>query len=92
MMIPRFRGKAIEVEGGWIWEALVSPVNSNEGDIYTAKNPYKNREDAIKGLNDFVQEAIKIFSEEVPELNINPANYYDMKTSETKAWDKSDEH
>ena len=43
MMIPRFRGKAIEVEGGWIWEALVSPVNSNEGDIYTAKNPYKNR-------------------------------------------------
>ena len=51
----------------------------------------KTGEDAIKGLNDFVQEAIKIFSEEVPELNINPANYYDMKTSETKAWDKSDE-
>ncbi len=91
-MMPRFRGTAIEVEGGWSWEVLISPVNSNEGDIYTTKEIYKNRSDAIKGINEFVKVAMEVLSEQNPELNINPNNYYDMKINETKAWDKSDEH
>lgn len=89
--MPRFSGRAIRAEDGWYWEMIVSVLGEGGyGNIYTTKKRFKNKEECIEDLKAAIQygcdEAQKAFG-------MDPSGeYIDMKTNETRRWDKSNEH
>ncbi len=91
-MIPRFRGRAFEVAGGWSFEVHVSLIGEETGDLFSCNKTYPTKESAIEGIQEFIKTSIKILSDEFPDLNINPNKYFDMKTDTKRTWDKTDEH
>ena len=92
-MRPRFRGKIQEDASGYYWICLISvDIQSPEGEQYSTNTRFKSRDEAVDDLKDFIKKCITIFSEEFPELNINPETYYDLKNDATRPWDKSDEN
>lgn len=92
MIIPRFRGKTFEKDGKWSFEILVTVLGSEEGHHFISDKKYDNKEQAIIAVNNCIKGMIEEISNEMPELNINPNEYIDMKTDEKRRWDKSNEH
>lgn len=92
MIIPRFRGRAFEIEGGWSWEMLLTAIGHDQGHHFKCQKVFKTKDEAIKSLKDHVKDSVKLLSEEMPELNISAATYVDMQTDEIRRWDKLDEH
>ena len=90
--IPRFQGSAIEKDGGWSFEFIVSMLGDEEGQLFSSSKIFKTREEAIKNLNLAIQDAIKTLAKELPHLGINSNEYVDMKTNATRQWSKKDEH
>lgn len=89
--IPRFQGRAIEKDGGWTFEFIVSMLGDDEhGEMFGCKIIYPTRDEAIEALKAAIQSAIKRLSENMPE--VNPETYIDMKTNATRRWDKKDEN
>ncbi len=88
-LFPRFRGIAIEVDGQWTWEMLISLVGQgDEGSVFTTKDRFKTKAEAIAALKEAIQFAIKALP---PELKCSHDLFIDMKTNETRRWDKKDE-
>lgn len=90
--IPRFQGRAIEIDGGWTFELHVSMLGEEEGILYQGNKIYPRKDDAIEGIKIAIHNAIKSLAQDHPELNFNPDNYIDMKTNSTRRWDKKDEN
>jgi len=90
--MPRFRGKTLEVEGGWQWEMLISLLGEPDGHHFICNTIFKTKDEAIINMKKYIQEIIEYLSKEAPELNINATTFIDMKTDTTRHWDKSDEH
>jgi len=86
--LPRFRGIALEVEGGWSWEACVTFLGDNENILsFKSSNIFSTKEEAIKDM----KEAIRIGCDAIQEKFMGEVtgNYIDMKTNETLNWNKS---
>lgn len=91
-MIPRFQGKAYEVEGGWQYDLYVSIMGEGEPFVtVTSKYIFKTREEALAdmriGIKDICQELAKLYSDMISHME-----FVDMQTNETRKWDKTDEH
>jgi hypothetical protein len=87
-LLPRFRGKAFEVNGGWTWEVWVTLIGNNEdGFMMYAQNLFSTKELAI----DDMKIAIKLGCDTIQEKIMGHSNgeYIDMKSNETLKWDKS---
>ena len=90
--IPRIQGRAIEKDGGWSFEFLVSFLGSNEGYVFWSPSVYSTKEEAVLHLKKACQDVIKCFADCYPDLDIDAASYIDVKTNEKRRWDKKDEN
>jgi|GEM_PF-2217916 len=90
-IMPRFRGKAFEVNGLWGYELVVSVEGDNEEpDIYIFEPKFKTRQEAINHLQAEIKDIAKYLAKEMcTEL---PASYLDLRNDMLRRWDKSDEH
>lgn len=87
MMIPRIRGSAIKVGKKWSWEMFVGMMGSDEADLYTTKELYKTRKEAVSALRvacRTVCEAIETKVDGKPS-----GKFIDMKTNATRNWDEN---
>lgn len=91
MPIPRFQGRTFEKDGGWVFEFHVSMLGDDNGDLYSCTIVYPTKKEAIFNLKIAIADAIKILSEEFPDMGINAETYIDMKTNSTRRWDCKDE-
>lgn len=89
---PRFQGWAIEKDGGWTFELLVSIFGEEEGQLFVGDIIYSTRDEAIKYLKIAIQDAIKDLAECMPELGINKDMYIDIKTNSTRHWNNKSDH
>jgi len=86
--LPRFRGNAIEHEGGWVYEIYVSFLGSGDGaESFRSHDTFKTREIAIEKLLAEVQFMIEGLAKKMPEIDAK--EYIDMKTNERMRWDKT---
>lgn len=92
MILPRFQGNAIKKDNGWGFEIFVSLLGEEEGQLFYSSDTYQTREEALKYLKLAIQDLINKISEEMPDLNINPNEYIDIKTNIKRKWNKKDEH
>lgn len=89
--IPRFQGNAIEKNGGWTFEFIISMLGEEKGILYGCHNIYATKYEAIKHLKIAIQDIIKHLSENLPYLGISEDYYIDIKTNATRRWDKKDQ-
>jgi len=88
--IPRFRGNAIEVEGGFIYEIYVSILGG--GDIceaFRSHDTYPDKQTAIDAMKKEVQFMIQSLAKGNPEFGICTENYIDMNSNEILKWNRS---
>lgn len=90
-MIPRIRGNAIQKENGkWTFMILVGMLGSDECDEYNFKFDFETKEEALTEL----RKASQMLCEAVEKKVDGKASgkYIDMKTNQTRRWDKGDEN
>lgn len=88
VLMPRFRGNAIEIENGWSWEVWVTIFgNNDDGIMMHANNTFSTKALAIEDM----KIAIKLACDDLQKKFMGEANgeYIDMKTNETLKWDTS---
>ena len=86
MILPRISGSAVETDGGWKWEAIVSELGSDYGKGYSTKEVFKTKQEAINDLRNFAKficdEFIKAVGGE------NNGKYFDLNSKESRKWDE----
>lgn len=90
--IPRFRGNAIEKDGRWEWEMIMSFIGDGDNGVWIcSKKSYIIKEKAIKAMMDAIREITDKITEEIGD-GVKIKEYIDMKTNDIRSFDKSDEH
>lgn len=91
---PRFRGSAIKVETGYIYEIYFSLWGDGDerAEVFMSKNTYPTREICLEELKKEINFMIKSIAKAHPELGIDVHNYHDLKTQEVRKWDKNKNH
>jgi len=92
ILMPRFRGSAIQQDDGWSWEMLVTFMgDGDEGNVFGSKKTFKTKKEAIIDLKKAIQDAIKVVKVSIGDA-ISDENYIDMNTNKIRRWDKKDEN
>jgi hypothetical protein len=90
-MMPRLRGNAIEVEGGWGWQFCVTFMgDGDEGLTIESKEVFKTKDVAIADMKRAIKEACDAIQESAQ--GHATGEYIDMKTNKLRKWDGSSEH
>ncbi len=90
--IPRFRGNAIEKNGKWGWEMLMSFMgDGDEGIVFHSTKDYLSKEESIKNMMKVVREVTDMMLNEMGSKE-KIEEFIDMNTNEKKRFDRKDEH
>jgi hypothetical protein len=86
--IPRFQGKAFQVNNGCSWEILVVELGNNEKNFtITTEEIFTTKKSAIKNMTAVIKLCCDTFQKK--SMGEVTGKYIDMKTKETLNWDKS---
>ncbi len=88
MLLPRFQGNAIEVEGGWGWVMWITILGDNSDPLsLESNNVFATKELAIEDMKIAVKNGCDAIQEKI--MGFANGEYIDMKSNETLKWDRS---
>lgn len=87
---PRFRGNAIDYDGQWGWELLITFMgDGDEGTVLQSNTLFGTKELAIEDMMKAIKLATKVIAEMLG-VTLNHGGYIDMKSNQQFPFDKKD--